>query len=314
MRGKWILKALVQKGISFFPCRHKLNYLFQRYVTKGVVLDQDYFFNRISHARDHLEVYRTVSGKISPNKTLELGSGWFPIVPIYLYLTGSNEIWSIDIVDYSSTKKIKKTVEVFVDFIENGLLNPDQEGFINQRIGLLKEIATQKIGLDREALQELNIRHIITNAVSTKFDSDYFDLIHSNNTLEHIPEPTLRSILKEFARILSAKGVMSHFIDHTDHFAHFDHSISIYNFLRYSESQWKIIDNAIQPQNRMRITDYIKIFNETGFNPQLYCQREGDKKVLESIKLHKKYSAYSMSDIAVSHSHFYAIKNKDDIT
>ena len=49
-------------------------------------------------------------------------------------------------------------------------------------------------------------------------------------------------------------GLHSHFIDMSDHFAHMDSSISIYHFLRYSEAQWKRIDNSIQPQNRWRLS------------------------------------------------------------
>jgi SAM-dependent methyltransferase len=314
MAGKWILKALVQKAISLLPYRHKINHLFQRHVTKGVILDQEYFLNRITHARDHLEIYRKKTGNKYPNKTLELGTGWYPIVPIYFFLAGSDEVFSVDIVDYSNPKSIRKTIEVFVDSFDNGLLKSDKEGLVMQRIDILKEIANSKKVFDGGILKELNIKLVKMNAMNTDFDCNYFDLIHSNNTLEHIPEPIIRVIFNEFGRILSTKGVMSHFIDHSDHFAHFDHSISIYNFLQYSDFQWKIIDNAIQPQNRMRVTDYQKIFNETGFIHQLYCHREGDKKVLESIKLHKKYGAYSMDDIAVSHSHFYAIKITKDIT
>jgi len=39
---KWMLKAVVQKLIAFFPQREKINYLLQKYVTKGVELTDTY--------------------------------------------------------------------------------------------------------------------------------------------------------------------------------------------------------------------------------------------------------------------------------
>ena len=308
MRGKWVLKALVQKGISLLPYSHRINYLFQRYVTRGVVLNENYFFDRIIHGRNHLEAYRKLTGSKSPNKTLELGSGWYPIVPIYLYLTGSNEIWSIDILDYSSIEGINKTIEMFINQIDAGLLYPETEGFIEQRIDNLRQKLDRGSATKIDALLELNIKQIIANAATTEFSSNYFDLIHSNNTFEHIPEAVLVNILKEFMRILKDHGAMSHFIDLSDHFAHFDHSISIYNFLRFSDFQWRIIDNSIQPQNRLRIADYHRILRKTDVNYEVFDFREGDFNALKSVRLHQRYAEYSMNDLAVSHCHFIATK------
>ena len=58
---------------------------------------------------------------------------------------------------------------------------------------------------------------------------------------------------------------MSHFIDMSDHFAHLDKSISAYNFLKFSKTQWKLIDNSIQPQNRLRICDYTTLLKNAQF-------------------------------------------------
>ncbi len=61
--------------------------------------------------------------------------------------------------------------------------------------------------------------------------SDSVDFICSNNTFEHIPADILSAILREFKRVIKPGGLMSHFIDMSDHFAHFDSRITIYNFL-----------------------------------------------------------------------------------
>jgi ubiquinone/menaquinone biosynthesis C-methylase UbiE len=133
------------------------------------------------------------------------------------------------------------------------------------------------------------------------------DLVTSNNTFEHIYEEVLTGILKEFKRIVGPGGVMSHFIDMSDHFAHFDKSITIYNFLKFSDSEWKLIDNSIQPQNRLRINDYRKIYEELGIPITLEKNRESNIRDLESLRLDAKFEKIPIEDLAVSHSYLVSL-------
>ena len=59
--SKWILKAIVQKGISFLPFSQKINYFFQKYVTRGVYLSDEYFEDRLIHCREHYKQFRKYS-------------------------------------------------------------------------------------------------------------------------------------------------------------------------------------------------------------------------------------------------------------
>ena len=70
---------------------------------------------------------------------------------------------------------------------------------------------------------------------SLSLQKESVDFICSNNTFEHIPQEILRDILVEFKRVLHPNGLMSHFIDMSDHFAHFDSRITIYNFLQIQQ-------------------------------------------------------------------------------
>jgi len=84
-------------------------------------------------------------------------------------------------------------------------------------------------------------------------EDNNIQLISSNNTYEHIYPEVLGGIIQRMWALLAPGGIMSHFIDMSDHFAHMDRGIDIYNFLRFSEKQWDLIDNRIQPQNRWRL-------------------------------------------------------------
>lgn len=82
MVSKWLIKALVQKSISYLPNSQGINYFFQKHVTGGVHLTDEHFRLKLDHARDHHQ-YLLAYGKNNPDQTiLELGTGWYPVVPL----------------------------------------------------------------------------------------------------------------------------------------------------------------------------------------------------------------------------------------
>lgn len=103
---KWILKAIVQKSISFLPYSKNINYIFQKYVTKGVLLSDEYFYDRLGHASKHLKSYSKYSSSF-PKKCLEIGTGWYPIIPVSFFLAGAERIYSVDISFLTSKERIK---------------------------------------------------------------------------------------------------------------------------------------------------------------------------------------------------------------
>jgi hypothetical protein len=95
---------------------------------------------------------------------------------------------------------------------------------------------------------------------------------------------------------------MSHFIDMSDHFAHSDTHITIYNFLKFSRLAWKLMDNSIQPQNRMRLRDYRELYARLDIPYREVSVRTGDLHALDSISIHEEFAAYSPQELAVSHA------------
>jgi ubiquinone/menaquinone biosynthesis C-methylase UbiE len=159
-------------------------------------------------------------------------------------------------------------------------------------------------------LQKLNITYLIEDARKLSLPDNSVDLVNSNNTFEHIYPDILIPILKEFIRVVKKQGgVMSHFIDMSDHFAHFDRSINIYNFLQFSDKQWKWIDNSIQPQNRNRIYDYKQIYHDLKIPISEEAFRKGNLNELKSIPLADKFINHPLDEIAKSHCHFISNMN-----
>jgi hypothetical protein len=309
MIKKWHIKAVVQKAISALPLKHEINYLFQKHVTKGLVLTDDLFFDRLGHAVDHLTAYQSHANNRPLDKTFELGTGWYPIVPIALFLGGASEIHTADIARLCSKTQILSTLNMFVKQIDLGNLAPILLKNTH-RIALMRQLAKAGEGQSFEDLaNHLNLKYRVNEPIASNETIGYFDLVTSNNTFEHVYPNDLRAILQDLASITRKDGIMSHFIDLSDHYAHFDSQITVYNFLKYSDSQWLWIDNSIQPMNRFRISDYRQIYQELQIPISAEVNRPGDLEALLSVKLDPKFQAYSNTDLAVSHSLVISVMN-----
>ena len=308
---KWIAKAVVQKTISYLPFGHSINEQFQKWITKGIYLTEDYFKDRLEHAKNHIDFFRQLKGDAPFQTTLEIGTGWYPVVPISLYLSGAERIISIDISTHTNRERLQLTIEKFLEFHENGTL----KNYLNYdpvRIQKLKNLIAKidKPGFD-DIAKQLHIQFTVGDARKLEFiKENEVDLITSNNTFEHIYSSVLIDILKEFRRVVKRDGIMSHFVDMSDHFAHFDKSITVYNFLQFSDGQWKAIDNSIQPQNRLRLTDYRNIYSDLSIPISLEVVRPGELQQLQSIKLDKRFASMPEKDLAITHCYMVSKMSK----
>jgi predicted SAM-dependent methyltransferase len=305
---KWIVKAFVQKTISFLPASHKINFIFQKYVTRGVRLTDDYFEDKLIHAQKHLHFYKEIKGKDNfPHSCLELGTGWYPVVPICFWLIGAEKVYTVDISPLLNKNAFLQTLIKFLEWSKNGSL----EKFIHPEDERLKFIEDAIIKLNGKGLPELlsafNLSYIVDDASEIKINN--IDYITSNNVLEHIYPEFLIPILNNlYFNVLKEGGMMSHFIDMSDHFAHADKSISIYNFLKFSDAQWKWIDNNIQPQNRLRLKEYEDIFKSLKIPIKVKEYREGNTEILKSIKINERFLKYPLEDLAISHAYVFSNK------
>lgn len=301
---KWILKAIVQKLISYTPFPHQLNFFFQKYITKGVYLTDEYFYDRLAHAAQHIGYYKQYSGLEYPSRSLEIGTGWYPVVPISLFLIGGEQIYSIDISSLITKERLATTLQKVVQ--------SDQDQTLHQYIRPLPErIAALQALLQtidqrtlEDCLSQLNIQYLIEDARKISLADNSIDMISSNNTFEHIYPDLLWLILSEFQRVVKKPGgLMSHFIDMSDHFAHFDRSITIYNFLRFSDTTWASIDNSIQPQSRLRFPEYLALYQALQIPVSETQLRAGDVAAVRKVPLAKKYRSMPEKSLAVSHAY-----------
>lgn len=298
-----MLKAAVQKTISLLPYRNQINLWFQKKITKGVRLEGEHLHWKLTHARDHLAYWKKYSRQPAP-ECLELGTGWYPIVPIMLYLHGARKIQTIDLNAHLSKETLEISFRTLIAEKEKGALDQQFPGMLTDRWEVFQQLAIDARTLSLpETLAALNIEAIVGDARRLPVADHTFDLICSNNTFEHIFPDVLAGILREFKRVRKPEGVMSHFIDLSDHFAHFDPSINIYNFLRFSEKEWSWIDNDIQPQNRWRWPQYRELYRKLQIPLREESVRKGDIELLREVPVHTEWNRFTPEELAISHGY-----------
>ena len=250
----WIAKAAVQGAVSRLPQSHRLNGLLQRYVTRSLDLDEPRFLEKWEQAARHLRAWRQHgSRRRLPGTVVELGTGWYPIVPLGLALSGATQVLSFDVAPLLREDRVRRTLRVYEGLARRGAL-PDLQSDAADRIA---QVLRRSAGKSAEwLLAAFGVQVRRADARDTRIADGSVDLFISNNTLEHIPRQELAEILAEFHRIGRPAAVMSHFIDMADHYAGFDPSINVLNFLQYSERQWELFNNALHYQNRLRLPDY----------------------------------------------------------
>lgn len=304
--AKWIAKAIVQKGISFLPFSHSINFLFQKYITRGVYLSDEYFEDRLIHCAHHYKNFRKYNS-IKDFSHLEIGTGWYPVVPTGMFLYGASSITTVDLTRLSNPKFTLATLGKFYEYHQKGKLEKFLPGISEARLKIVLSEAKSPSKDFFDLLEKHNIVYMVMDARKLYLPDASMDLITSNNTFEHIYPDILEGILEKLKLLCKKGGVMNHAIDLSDHFAHMDDSITIYNFLKFSDSAWKWIDNSVQPMNRMRIYEYENLYRKLNIPIAERIDREPLMNDYRKVKVYKKFLTHSAEENAVSHSSLVSV-------
>jgi len=297
----WLIKSAVQRTISFLPRSHWWNELLQRKITKSIELTEARFEQRLGDARLYLDRLFEF-GTPDPRRfsVLELGTGWFPIIPTALYLCGAAEIWTIDIVSHLNPQRVRATLELFIKYAERGLLQKCIPRLLPERLAKLKEICASAVAENVDSiLGALNIHALVRDAQHTGLSQEAIDLFISSSVLEYIPKGVLANMLAEFKRIARPGAVHNHFINLGDEYAHFDRSITRFNFLKYPDWQWKFLDAPFTRKSRLRISEYRELFARAGWKIVREENIDGSAQDLERIKLAPQFQKFSKEDLLV---------------
>ncbi len=292
----WRLKATLQNVFSRVPGGESLNHLFQKYVTRTLPIDARRLTEIVQRAGRHLQALAPHRQKpLADAVFYEFGAGWDLASPLGFWSHGVEKQLLVDIRDLLRLDVLNHTIALFAHV---DLPLPRRPGAPL----LAKESLRATFGIDFRAP---------CDARATGLGDGAVDVITSSNTLEHVPPDDIRGILRECRRILAADGMMSMLVDYQDHYSYFDRTITPYNFLRYSERDWRFFNPSLHYQNRLRHSDYVRLFEESGFrilDVQPSPVGDSDLSALRSVPLATPFSAYPAQDLAIRDARFVLTK------
>lgn len=297
---RWWLKAAVQGTVAVLPGASRVEHRLRAWSVNE--LTDDYLLSKWKHVTTHTRaVAEDPDSALDGRLVVELGTGWFPIVPLGLALRGADVV-SIDRTRHLHPRQVAVTLATLLRLVDDGAVVVPE----GPRLRRARELAPEAAGRPvRATLEALGVRPALGDArdLSGLPETHGADLLVSNNTLEHIPPEVLEGIFAEFHRRGGAQARMSHYIDLADHYAAVDPTITEFNFLTLRPRRWRLVNNRLHYQNRLRINHYRDLLERTGWKlVRQHCTRRGAEQ-LRGLQLVPPFDAIGQRDLRVVKAH-----------
>ncbi len=233
-----------------------------------------------------------------PASALEIGTGWYPVVAMGMFLCGVDSIWTYDIAPLLAPDRLDRMLAFFDAYGRSGELSRQLPSAHPQRIERLLELRATR---DHPAhvLASAGIHTVAGDARRTGLPDGAVDLTFSTAVLEYIAFPALIQLFRECRRVGSPAAAMSHYVDLSDQYSHFDPRISPINFLRFPSQHWKHFDNDLIPQSRLRISDYRSAIEQAGWDVRTEISDRADAIELARVRVAPEFRGYSAADLLV---------------
>ena len=236
----WRLKVARLAILGRVPFGSTLRRLKREYL--GYAPDPANIRSTLSHLDQMQQTINALGRSFEGATVLEIGSGWFPTIPIMLTVGGARRVLMSDLNPHMDEVTFATTLQ------------------------LLKELMpTNRRLQDVTCLQDLPISYLAPFDVGA-VPSATLDFVLSRTVLEHIPPDELVGLLASLIPALAPGGLMIHVVDHSDHLEHADKSISKINFLTWSKRKHALVNFLTKEgENRLRHHQYPFLFSKAGY-------------------------------------------------
>ena len=299
MIRRWWLKCIGQRILSHVPAGHRVNALW-RARQRSTALNRDLLDQGLRYVRTLRSLGFDLEGRIA----LEVGPGWTPVMACILRLAGCRKVVLCDTTRHLTPDLLRATlrqVRGAADFLaaELGLTRADVEAILPHPASQDFSGMLAASGFEYRAPYDLEQATDLAGSV---------DLVTTHAVLEHVPGPRLLPLLRAMRRVLRPGGITIHFIDHTDHWHHFDPGISPINFLKFPPWWWTVLNSPLAYQNRLRSTQHLAYIREAGFEV-IRLEQHVDARALQDssrLRLHREFQAFTPQETAVTSSFLVA--------
>jgi SAM-dependent methyltransferase len=293
----WRIKGLVQGTLSLLPAGARINDLLQRTIG-GLSNFEANVEMKITADWKVLMSHMTELG-VNPRglKYVEVGTGWYPTLPLCYSLAGAESCTTFDVSRHMSGELTLRLIKV---------LGNKLPAIAEASGRTFKEVFTDYSRLARctaipELLRSARVQYFApADAAHTGLPSGSIDVVYSNSVLEHLPLDTLRAIMRESLRILKPSGLCIHSANCGDHYAYFDRKITAINYLQYSSKRWRLWNNSLLFQNRLRPQDFLEIAENEGFCIILakFKSKPELLRAISEMKIAPEFSRYPPDQLA----------------
>jgi SAM-dependent methyltransferase len=279
----WKTKAAIQRWVGALPdaVSYPAYYALQR--TMGGLrhpTPSEHLIGGLGVAERIWREQRTVRAR----RFLEIGTGRQLNLPIGLWLCGAASVLTVDLNPYLKASLVFEHIDYMrrhASEIDRLFAQVPDRALFAERFGQLLNAPRD---LDRLCAM-IGVTYLAP-ADATRLDLPpaSIDYHISFTVLEHIPPPALERIVTEGCRVLAADGRFVHYVDFSDHFAHADPSLSLVNFLQFSEDEWAwLAGNRYAYHNRLRVDEFAAVV-ERGGAAVLSIEPTVDARSLETLR------------------------------
>jgi len=287
---RWQQKAVAFRALGALPAGRHLHYAAQRYVTRRIPrspakIQADYNGNFLAHM-DALKRH----GAPLDGRLFEFGAGWDLCGNIALWCLGLERQLVVDLNPHARLSLVNHVIRHYREHgIDGGIRRPDEVGSL--------EALLPHYGIEYRAPCDARAMDLADRSI---------DMVVSTNTLEHIPPEEISAMMCECRRLCRPQAVLSMKIDYSDHWSHADRSISPWHFLRFDDDEWRRWNPPMHYQNRLRHSDYRRLFEGAGFKvvEEKASVPDGADDAVRPIRLACRFEAYETLDLAATAGRF----------
>jgi SAM-dependent methyltransferase len=236
---------------------------------------------------------------------VEVGTGWYPALPICFWLAGARSCRTFDVTRHLNPKmtfRMLGRLEHHLPAIADASSRPLAE--VEAAYALLRNAKTLE-----ELLRAARIEYLAPHdAADSGLPDSSVDVVFSNSVMEHVPADAILRIMRETRRILRSGGLAIHSVNCGDHYAYFDRGITACNYLTYPEQQWSKWNNRLLYQNRLRPRDFLDLAEQSGLRIVLAKSKPNPEllSVLPALAIAPEFRRYPPDQLASTSIGFVA--------
>jgi|GEM_PF-791464 len=274
------IKTVLFKSLALLPNKlddyfyHKIQSFFDKSSLESRIKRTESTYLRL------LKVLTDLNIDLKDKNVFELGSGWFPAMPYFFkYKLQVKKVITVDINEHFKRKTVLKLNNLFSNLYAFSVITNMES----------------KYGLP-EGIEYFPKKNVL--------DSNLPDMkmFFSRYVLSHMSKDDVDDLHKKLKKELKKDSYIIHFISPSDLRQHNDSNLSMQDFLKYSEREWKKIHTKFDYHNRLRLPQFLEIFKKYDFEV-LYLEYESLQKntekydLFKKIKLHEDFVNYSDDEL-----------------